>query len=119
MILSNKGITKALIRLRGCAGWSAPLLFANTEDRFLTLRLKYQMQPQNVYPNIFIQILMLCHNSTFLQNAYIMKTGTTSKLSVHNTLPLPNFVYWPMASLEQYDSIPDCPDMTECLLKAR
>ena len=28
MILSNKPITKALIRLRGCAGWSAILLFA-------------------------------------------------------------------------------------------
>ena len=34
MILSNKSITKALIRLRGCAGWSAPLLFSNLEDRF-------------------------------------------------------------------------------------
>ena len=33
MILSNKRITKVLIRLRGCAGWSAPLLFANPEDR--------------------------------------------------------------------------------------
>ena len=29
MILSNKLITKALIRLQGCAGWSVPLLFAN------------------------------------------------------------------------------------------
>ena len=29
MILSNKRITKALIRLRGCAGWSAHLLFEN------------------------------------------------------------------------------------------
>ena len=29
MILSKRQITKALIRLRGCAGWSAPLLFAN------------------------------------------------------------------------------------------
>ena len=29
MILSNKPITKVLIRLRGCAGWSAPLLLAN------------------------------------------------------------------------------------------
>ena len=27
-------ITKALISLRGCAGWSAALLFANHEDRF-------------------------------------------------------------------------------------
>ena len=29
MILSKKRITKALIRLCGCAGWSAPVLFAN------------------------------------------------------------------------------------------
>ena len=29
IILSNKRITKALIRLCGWAGWSAPLLFAN------------------------------------------------------------------------------------------
>ena len=28
MILSNKRITKALIRLRLCAGWAVPLLFA-------------------------------------------------------------------------------------------
>ena len=34
MILFKKRITKALISLRGCAGWSAPLLFANPEDRF-------------------------------------------------------------------------------------
>ena len=35
MVLSNKGITKALIRLCACAGWSAPFLLANTEDRYL------------------------------------------------------------------------------------
>ena len=29
MILSNKRITKVLIRLRGCAGWSAAVLCAN------------------------------------------------------------------------------------------
>ena len=29
MILSKKRITKALIRLPGCPGWSAPVLFAN------------------------------------------------------------------------------------------
>ena len=34
MILSKKRITKALIRLRGWAGWSVPVLFANPEDRF-------------------------------------------------------------------------------------
>ena len=34
MILSNQLITKALIRLGGYAGWSAPLLFTNSEDIF-------------------------------------------------------------------------------------
>ena len=33
MILSNKRITKAVIRLFGCAGWSAHLQFANPEGR--------------------------------------------------------------------------------------
>ena len=32
-ILSSKRKTKALIRLRGCACWSAPLLFASRENR--------------------------------------------------------------------------------------
>ena len=34
IILSKQRITKALIRLRGCAGWSAPLLFAHGINRF-------------------------------------------------------------------------------------
>ena len=34
MILYDNRKTKALIRLHECAGWSANLLFANTEDRF-------------------------------------------------------------------------------------
>ena len=34
MVLSIKRITKVLIRLRECAGWSAPLLFATPEYRF-------------------------------------------------------------------------------------
>ena len=34
MILSNKRIPKALISLRRCACWSAPLIFANPEDKF-------------------------------------------------------------------------------------
>ena len=34
IILSKQQTTKALIRLRGCAGWSAPLLFAYVKNRF-------------------------------------------------------------------------------------
>ena len=34
MILSNKRITKVLIRLCRCTDWSASVLFANPKDRF-------------------------------------------------------------------------------------
>ena len=37
-ILSNKRITKALIRLRVCAGWSAPLLLENPRRQVLSCR---------------------------------------------------------------------------------
>ena len=42
MILSNKRITKALISLRRCVDWSAPLLFANPWTGFLSSGPKYQ-----------------------------------------------------------------------------
>ena len=38
MILSKKGITKALISLGGCPGWSAPLLFANPQGQIFSRR---------------------------------------------------------------------------------
>ena len=38
MVLSKKLITKTLIRLRGCAGWSAPVLFANTQRQVFSRR---------------------------------------------------------------------------------
>ena len=41
MILSNKQITKALISLRGWAGWSAPLLFANPRKQVFSQRGPY------------------------------------------------------------------------------
>ena len=44
MILSNKRTIKALIRLRGCAGWYASLLFAKTEERFSSTGVHIVMQ---------------------------------------------------------------------------
>ena len=44
-MLSNKRITKALIRLRGCAGWSAPLMFANTGRQGSFRRGPYAPKP--------------------------------------------------------------------------
>ena len=41
MILPNKRITKALIRLRVCAGWSAPVLFANLQRQVFSRRGPY------------------------------------------------------------------------------
>ena len=38
MILSKKRVIKALIRLRGCAGWSAPVLFANPPRQVVSRR---------------------------------------------------------------------------------
>ena len=37
MIISNKRITKVLIRLCGCAGLSVPLLFAKLEEKFASV----------------------------------------------------------------------------------
>ena len=38
MVLSKKRITKALIRLRACEGWSAPVLFANLRRQVFSRR---------------------------------------------------------------------------------
>ena len=44
MILSNKRITKVLIRLRRCAGWGAPLLFANHRRQVFSRHGPYSFQ---------------------------------------------------------------------------
>ena len=41
MLLFKKGITKGLIKLRGCAGWSVPVLFANPRRQFFSRRGPY------------------------------------------------------------------------------
>ena len=47
MILSNQRITKALIRLRECAGLCAPLLFAHPEDSFRASRPSLYRYPRS------------------------------------------------------------------------
>ena len=48
MILSKKRKTMALISLRGCAGWSVPLLVANPEDRFSRVEAQIKNTAENV-----------------------------------------------------------------------
>ena len=56
-MLSKQGITKALIRLRGCAGWSAPLLFANRQRQvFSRLGPKYMF---NLLMSVYIDLIWL------------------------------------------------------------
>ena len=43
IILSTKQITKALIRLRGCAGWSTPLLFTDPQRQVFWPRDPYNL----------------------------------------------------------------------------
>ena len=56
MILSNKRITKELIRLHGCAGWSAPVLFPNHRRQVISRRgpfIGLSFQEKNLsYANI-------------------------------------------------------------------
>ena len=47
MILFIKGTTKALIILRVCAGWSAPVLFTNTRRQVFSRQGPYFNQPVN------------------------------------------------------------------------
>ena len=55
ILLSNEPITNALIRLRGCTGWYAPLLFACNMPGFPALR-----------PIIILHILLKILTSTSL-----------------------------------------------------
>ena len=56
-MLSKQGITKALIRLRGCAGWSAPLLFANLGRQVFSRRgPKYMF---NLLMSVYIDLIWL------------------------------------------------------------
>ena len=62
MILSNKQATKALIRLRRCPGWSAPLLVQTSENRFSCVKAHLL----SIGWNSEVQILGTLH-SVFLE----------------------------------------------------
>ena len=58
MILSSKRITKALISLRRCAGWSAPLFF--TTHRRQVFSLKAQIE-SNLSAPVLLSLLKMLH----------------------------------------------------------
>ena len=63
MVLSKTRITKALIRLRRCAGWSAPVLFVNPR-RHVFLRqgpvgIIQKISPNMIYHNIPSSLIVI------------------------------------------------------------
>ena len=71
MILSKKGITKALIRLPGCPGWSAPVLLANHRRQVFSRRGPYEN----------------CH-IIYLSYVYFFSDKLTLSLFIYFILPI-------------------------------
>ena len=65
MILYNERITKALIRLRECAGWSAPELFATPRRQIFSRRGPHYNQKQDLLIDLGIKIEDLKVNTIF------------------------------------------------------
>ena len=61
MLLSEKRITTALIRLRGCTGWSVPLLFPNLRRQVFLRRGPYIEAPPSFTSDLGI-LLINGHN---------------------------------------------------------
>ena len=73
MILSKTRITNALISLRGCEGWSAPLLFANPRRQVFTWR-----GPNNllvVFFSLSFSIYCLALAFEHYRQVYIVHSG--------------------------------------------
>ena len=77
MALSKMRITKALIRLRGCAGCSAPVLFANPRRQVFSRRGPYtkdmldsESSRQQVYAIDTFQNLLKVSKGAKIRNRY-------------------------------------------------
>ena len=84
MILSHKRITKVLIRLRGRIGWSAPVLFANPEDRFS--RVKAHMMWLQLPNLLFYLSPLLCESMRYTESSVSLRCFQTK------SLPFANFI---------------------------
>ena len=91
-ILSRQRTTKALIRLRGCASWSAPLLFAYGINRFshdvaqmYTCRCELVPREQDSYIMVYTSIIVWCSVS-------------------FSTRPLTELIYCPLRITQGYNS---------------
>ena len=56
IVLYKTRITKALIRLRGCAGWSAPVLFANPRRQVFSRQGPFYLNAGSRYISYTIKV---------------------------------------------------------------
>ena len=73
MVLSKQWITKALIRLRGCAVWSAPLLFANLRRQVFSRRGPKFYVLYLLLWNIYVISVLFCY--AFVRARLLMHCG--------------------------------------------
>ena len=79
MIISKKRMTMMLIRLRGCAGWSAPLLFSPTST--LILPTAYQHHGQVTHRISRLRPIVLVPVTAVANIAYILVEGVAPSSS--------------------------------------
>ena len=84
MVLSKKRITKALTSLRGCAGWSAHLLFANPKRQVFSRR-----GPE------FLNLFCYTRNAVMQRiswwvNEHQVRMNTTNHMEIH-TMSMDHF----------------------------
>ena len=63
IVLYKKQITKALIRLRGCAGWSVPVLFTNPRRQVFSRRGPYCTFTINFVNFLILEYTQYTHKS--------------------------------------------------------
>ena len=63
-LLLRERITIALIRLRICTGWSAPLLFASNEVRVSRIEAHMMLKPKSVTKSNALESLLPCSTVT-------------------------------------------------------
>ena len=74
IILSKKRMTKTLIRLRGCAGWSAPVLFAKPRRQVFSRRGPYDSFYKNIkvyqarYSVLLVLLISVFYSFSSLQS---------------------------------------------------
>ena len=112
MIHSMKRMTKALIRLRGCAGWSVPLLFTNIEKCFSRAEV-HTYRVANVRHS---HVILTIRNTQTLDSGkklicvsrihYIAKNGTAQNPALESSFICMSHLFMKFRHLRDYSSRP-------------